>query len=118
VVNTLVDDIQEVTDTNLTLFSSIQQGPVGMLATIQNLGTNAIVYVFQEFDGTNWNNIGALGSPTNGALVPNQVVSMLLVSAYAQIRMQGYASGGSTLGFSISRFLNRSSGGPALLVSP
>lgn len=116
-MNTLVDDVQVVTDTDLTLFSTIQQGATNMLVILQNLGTNTITYVFQEFDGTSWNNVGALGSPTYGALIPSQVVPLQLVSSFAQVRLKGFASGGSTLGFSISRYLNRSSGGPAMLVS-
>ena len=116
-MNTLVDDVQTVTDTNLTLFSTIQQGATNMLVTLKNLGTNTITYVFQEFDGASWNNIGTIGSPTYGALIPGQVVLLQLVSSYAQVRVQGYASGGSALGFALSRYLNRSSGGPAMLVS-
>jgi len=116
-MNTLVDDIQEITDTDSTLFSTVQQGTTNMLVVLQNLGTNTITYVFQEFDGAAWNNVGTLGSPTYGTLIPGQIVPLQLVSNYAQIRLRGFASGGSTLGFSILRHLIRSSGGPAMLVS-
>jgi hypothetical protein len=116
-VNTFVDDIQIVTDVELVLFSTVQQGAVNALVNLQNMGTNTITYVFQEFDGISWNDMGSVGTPTNGTLIANQVLSFQLLSSYAQVRMQGYASGGSTLGFAFSRFFNRVSGGPIPLLT-
>jgi hypothetical protein len=116
-MNTFVDDNQVVGDTNATLFSTTQQGAVYALVNLQNAGANTITYTFQEFDGTSWNTIGLVGSVTNGTLIPNQVLSFLLTSSFAQVRMQGYASGGSTLIFSLSRFFNRTSGGPVPIMT-
>jgi hypothetical protein len=116
-MNTIVDDLQVVTDTQSVLFSLAQQGIVNVLTTLQNVGANPITYVFQEFDGANWYDIGSVGSPTNNSLQAGQSVSLILQSSYSQVRLQGFANGGSTLSFTLTRLLNRISGGAVPLLT-
>lgn len=170
-VNIFVDDTQPVTDVQAVLFSTIQQGGVNALVTLQNPGANPIVYDFQEFDGTSWDDMGvqwatgeaytpgqqvvhASGSPAvsnayvcliahtsgnfdadllagdwlllgaappyQGTLAAGQTVSFPLQTsnpAYTQAQLLGYATGGSVLVFSLSRFFSRTSGGAVPLLT-
>ena len=106
-----VADSQIVGETQGTLFSLLQSGPIQALVILKNSGVNTLNYDFQEFNGTSWNDLGAVGSILNNTLQPNQVVTLLVTSNYPQVQLIGNASGGAFLEFSVTRYFNRASGG-------
>ena len=94
-----------------------QQGAVNATVILSNDGTNTLIYDFQQSpDGFTWTDIQGFGNPLNNTLIPGQQVSVLVTSAYTQVRCVGSASGGSVLGFGISRYFNRISGGGCPLI--
>ena len=109
---TLADDTNAVASLDGTMFGMTQQGSVNAAVTLNNLGTSTITYHAQQSaDGFTWTEMSTIGTPLYNTLVPGQVVTVLVVSAYASVRFNASASGGSTLGFSILRYFNRSQGG-------
>jgi len=107
-----VTDSQIVGETLSTLFSMIQTGPVNALIILKNSGVNTMNYDFQEYNGTSWVDLGAQGSPLNNTLQANQVVMLQVQSNFPQVQLVGNASGGAFLEFAVTRYFNRSSGGP------
>ena len=106
-----VTDSQVVGETESTLFSTIQQGPVNMLVIMKNSGVNTMNYRFQDYEGTAWIDLGAAGTPLNNTLSPNQVITILVTSPFPQVQIVGNASGGAFLEFAVTRYVNRASGG-------
>jgi hypothetical protein len=104
-------DSQLVGETQSTLFSVLQSGPVQMLVIIKNSGVNTMNYRFQEFNGTSWVDLGTSGSDFYNTLSPNEVKIIKVASSFPQVQMVGNASGGAFLEFSITRYFNRASGG-------
>lgn len=104
-------DSQIVGETQSTLFSILQSGPVNALVVIKNSGVNTMNYRFQEFNGSAWVDLGASGSDFYNTLSVNEVKTLKLTSAYPQVQMVGNASGGAFLEFSVTRYFNRASGG-------
>lgn len=106
-----VTDSQLVGETQSTLWSVLQQGPVNMLVIIKNSGVNTMNYRFQEFNGSAWVDLGTSGSDYYNTLSVNEVKAFKVTSTYPQIQMVGNASGGAFLEFSVDRYFNRPSGG-------
>jgi hypothetical protein len=106
-----VTDGQVVGETEATLWSVIQQGPVAMLVIIKNSGVNTMNYRFQEYNGTAWVDLGASGTDYYNTLTAAQVRSFKVTSNYPQVRMVGNASGGAFIDFSVDRYYNRAAGG-------
>jgi len=83
----------------------MQQGPINVSIILKNTGDNNIDYNFQESsNGTTWYDI----SGSDGTLTPSglqQVTQTTLSSSLAMIRL--FASGDSTLEFSMSRYASR-----------
>jgi hypothetical protein len=104
-------DSQIVGETQSTLFSVMQSGPVNMLVIVKNSGVNTMNYRFQEFNGTSWVDLGASGSDYYNTLSVNEVKTLKVYSVYPQVQMVGNASGGAFLEFSVTRYFNRPSGG-------
>ena len=104
-------DSQIVGETQSTLFSILQSGPVNALVVIKNSGVNTMNYRFQEYNGSAWVDLGASGSDFYNTLSVNEVKTLKLTSAYPQVQMVGNASGGAFLDFSVTRYFNRASGG-------
>lgn len=113
----LVTDSQLVSEVQATLWSTLQTGPVYAMTILKNSGVNTMNYRFQEFNGTAWVDLGASGSDFYNTLSPNEVKYVKLSSSYPQIQMVGNASGGSFLEFSVTRYANRTSGGPIPILS-
>ena len=109
---TFVADGQTVGESVSTMFTVLQQGPVGMAVTLRNSGVNVLTYRWQEWTGTLWSDLGASGSPFYNTIMPGGVFSLQVTSSYPQVQLLGNASGGAFLDFSVSRFVQRSSGGP------
>ena len=105
------DDTQIVGETLSTLFSVIQQGPVSLLLILKNTGVNTLNYRIQNFNGNAWVDLGASGSDYYNTLAEDEVKSFKVTSSYPQVRVVGNASGGSSLDFSITRYVERASGG-------
>jgi hypothetical protein len=116
-VNIFVQDSQQVGETEAVLFEMIQQGPVGTLIQLRNAAVNTMNYRFQEFDGTNWTDMGSLGTDVNNTLSTSQVKQFKLTSGYPQVRCVGNASGGAILEFSVTRYATRASGGSLPVLS-
>lgn len=114
---THVTDSQVVGETEATLWSTIQQGPVYMLVIVKNSGVNTMNYRVQEFNGSSWVDLGASGSDFYNTLSPNEVRQFKISSTYPQVQMVGNASGGAFLEFSVQRYVNRASGGSIPLLS-
>jgi hypothetical protein len=95
----------------------IQQGPVDALFVMTNDGTNTINYVFQEWNGTSWDNLGQPGDPTYTTLSPGQVLAFVVSSNYPKVQLLANASGGSIIDFSASRFYVRTAGGALPMLS-
>lgn len=112
-----ITDEQIVGETVSTLFSVLQQGPVGMLIQIKNTGVNTMNYRFQEFDGSAWTDLGESGSDFYNTLTSNEVKSFKVVSSYPQVRMVGNASGGAFMSFDVLRHFERTSGGPVPILT-
>lgn len=104
-------DSQVVGETLSTLFSVLQQGPVAMTVIIKNTGVNTMNYRFQEYNGTSWVDLGASGTDYYNTLAEDEVKSFKVSSSYPQVRMVGNASGGAYLDFSVTRYVERQSGG-------
>ena len=107
----LNSDSQIVGESQSTLFSTMQQGPINMLVVIKNSGVNVMSYRFQEFNGTAWVDLGTSGSDYYNTLSVNEVKTLKVYSLYPQVQMVGNASGGAFLEFSVTRYFNRPSGG-------
>lgn len=106
-----VTDSQIVGETQSTLWSTLQQGPINMLVIIKNSGVNTMNYRFQEFNGSAWVDLGTSGSDYYNTLSVNEVKTIKVTSTYPQVQMVGNASGGAFLEFSVTRYFNRASGG-------
>lgn len=104
-------DSQLVGETQSTLFSTFQTGPVNMQVIIKNSGVNTMNYRFQEYNGTAWVDLGASGSEFYNTLSVNEVRVLVVTSDYPQVQLVGNASGGAFLEFSVTRYFNRPSGG-------
>lgn len=104
-------DSQIVGETQSTLWSVFQQGPINMLVVIKNSGVNTMNYRFQEFNGSAWVDLGTSGSDYYNTLSANEVRTLKVTSNYPQVQMVGNASGGAFLEFSVTRYFNRASGG-------
>lgn len=104
-------DSQIVGETQSTLWSVIQAGPVNMMVIIKNSGVNTMNYRFQEFNGSAWVDLGASGTDYYTTLMVNEVKTLKVTSSYPQVQMVGNASGGAFLEFSVQRYFNRASGG-------
>lgn len=110
-------DGQIVGESEATLFTMLQQGPMSGLIMLKNSGVNTMNYRFQEWNGSAWVDLGASGSDLYNTLSPNQVRQMLVESSYPQVQLVGNASGGSFLDFSVTRYANRTSGGSLPILS-
>jgi hypothetical protein len=106
-----VSDSQVVAETQGVLFTIIQPAPISVQLIIKNSGQNTMNYDFQEWNGTAWSDLGAVGTVLNTTLTPNQVTAITLTSSNSKIQMLGYASGGAFLEFSLKSYFNRQSGG-------
>jgi hypothetical protein len=111
-MNISVVDTQTIGESDSTIFSMLQQSPVVALLTLRNNGTNTMNYRFQQFNGTAWVDLGSLGTDVNNTLSPLQTRAVSVSSAYPQVRLLGYASGGTALEFAVLRYYERASGGP------
>ena len=115
---TFVTDTNSVAESDGTLFSMPQQGTVNASVILENLdAANTLVYHFQQFNGSVWSEMATIGNPLYNTLIPGQVAQVLVVSAYPQVRLNGSASGGATLGFSITRDFARTNGGAVPLMA-
>ena len=106
-----VTDGQLVGETESTMFTLLQQGPVNVLVIIKNSCVNTMSYRFQEFTGNGWNDLGASGTDFYSTLQPSEVKTFKLTSAYPQVQMVANASGGAFLDFSLTRYWNSAAGG-------
>lgn len=110
-MNIHITDSQIVGETQSTLWSTLQQGPINMLVIIKNSGVNTMNYRFQEYNGSAWVDLGSSGSDYYSTLSVNEVKAFEVASNYPQVQMVGNASGGAFLEFSVTRYANRASGG-------
>ena len=104
-------DGQVVGESQSVMFTLLQQGPVSALLFLKNSGVNTLNYDFQQFNGTSWVDLGAIGTDFQSTLMPNQVVDIQLDCTYPQVQLLANASGGAFLDFSVTRFYNRAAGG-------
>ena len=116
-MHTLCSDLQDVGETTSTLFTLLQSGPVEAAVTIKNNGANTMNYVFQEFNGSAWVDLGVLGTDFQNTLSPGEVKMFIVDSSYPHVRMQGSASGGAELDFAVTREFTRASGGAIPLLN-
>ena len=102
------------------LFDLVHQEPVKAYLTIENQGVNPISYILQEYNGTLWVDIDEQGTIFNDILPASGEDcnrGILLDSDYPAVRMLGSASGASILGFSLTRRVDRVSGGTLPILS-
>lgn len=116
-MNVVFTDSQVVGETQSTLFTLLIASPVNALIILKNSGVNTMNYDFQEYDGTEWDDLGAVGTPLNNTLQPNQVVTVQVQSSYPQVQLIGNASGGAFLEFAVMEYYNRASGGTVPLLN-
>lgn len=103
-------DSQIVGATSSTLFT-LSQAPSPISFVLQNTGVNILAYDFQtSSDNVNFTDIAPPGSPTNNTLLPGQITFITFTPSAPNVQCVGYASGGSTMEFAITSFLNRPSG--------
>lgn len=121
---TVVQDTETVPETGAIsgktqLFAMLQQGPITATIFIRNAGANQINYTFQEFNGTAWVDMGASGTEFNTTLASGSsgIRLIKLTSNFAQVRLIANATGGSTLDFTITRYVNRGSFGDVPILS-
>jgi len=121
---TVVQDTETVPETGAIsgktqLFEMLQQGPITATVLLRNAGANQINYIFQEFNGTSYVNMGASGTDFNNTL-PSGSTGIRLIkleSTYPKVRVIANATGGSTLEFVITRYVNRGSFGNVPILS-
>jgi hypothetical protein len=121
---TVIQDTEIVPETGsvsgkTVLFEILQQGPVSAAIFIRNAGANQINYIFQEFNGTTWVDLGVLGTDFNNSLAVGSLGTKLfkLTSVYARVRVIASATGGSTLDFTLTRYVVRTSFGGVPILS-
>jgi hypothetical protein len=121
---TLVQDTETVPESGgvsgkTVLFEILQQGPVSATIFIRNAGANQINYIFQEHNGTTWVDMGLAGTDFNNSLAVGSLGLKLfkLTSAFAKVRIIANATGGSTLDFTVTRYVVRGSFGGIPILS-
>lgn len=112
-----ISDDQAIGETDAQAFLMLQQGPVSAAMTLKNLGANTINYHFQQQISGTWSDITTLGTDMNNTLVAAQVRTIMVTSAYPQVRLMANASGGATLNFGLLRYSDRVSGGQLPLLN-
>jgi hypothetical protein len=116
-MNNIQSDNQSIGEVNAVAFSMLQPGATAAYVTMTNEGVNTINYDFQDFNGTTWNDLGPVGSPTYNTIMPGQTISVLVTSPNPQVQLLANASGGAILFFQVVRSSNRASGGQLPLIS-
>lgn len=123
-MNVTVSDTQTVPESGSIsgkslLFEMIQQSPTKALAILRNAGSNQIDYIFQDFDGSTWNNLDVAGTDLNNSLPAGSlgIKSIIVESTNAKVRLIASASGGSTLDFFITRYHSRADAGGIPILS-
>lgn len=106
-----VTDSQVVGETQATLFTIIQPAPIDAAIILKNSGVNTLNYDFQEWDGSAWDDMGAVGTDLNNTLQPDQTILVEVSSSNSKVQLIGNASGGALIEFSITRYFDRESGG-------
>lgn len=106
-----VTDSQIVGETLATLFTIVQPAPIDAAIILKNSGVNTMNYNFQEWTGSAWADLGAVGTDFNTTLQAGQQILVEVTSTNSKVQLLGNASGGALLEFSITRYFNRSSGG-------
>lgn len=121
---TVITDTEVVPETGpisgkTQLFSMLMQGPITSTILIRNSGANQINYTFQEFNGTTYVDMGTPGTDLNNTLVSGSLGIKLLMlnSIFSKVRIIANASGGSTLDFTVTRYVNRGSFGDIPILS-
>jgi hypothetical protein len=121
---TVITDTELVPDTGpisgkTQLFEMIQQGPITSTILIRNAGANQINYTFQEFNGTAYVDMGLVGTEFNTTLASGSTGIRLikLISNFPKVRLIANATGGSTLEFTVTRYVTRGSFGDIPLLS-
>jgi len=121
---TVVQDTETVPETGsvsgkTVLFEMLQQGPITATIFIRNAGANQIDYIFQEFNGTAYVDLGVSGTNFNNSLAVGSAgfKMFVLTSSYSKVRIIANASGASTLDFTITRYVNRGSFGGVPILS-
>lgn len=104
-------DSQVVGETQGVLFTIIQPAPIDCSLVVKNSGTNTMNYDFQEWNGSAWVDMGAMGTDFNNTLSPNEVKVIELSSSNSKIQLLGNASGGAFLDFALTTYFNRANGG-------
>ncbi len=115
-MNVFCQDHQIVGESSSTLFSMVQ-ATTQALITLQNTGANTINYRFQELVGSTWTDMDVQGTDLYNTLTAGQSRQLVLVSSESKVQLIGNASGSSTLDFTITRQLARSSGGALPLLN-
>ena len=116
-MNIHVTDSQEVAEVEHTLFEVLRSGPTDMMVILKNVGINTMNYRFQEHNGSEWEDMGLLGTDFYNTLMSRQVRTLKVNSRYSQVRLVGNASGGAIIEFSVTRDYERMSGGPIPILS-
>lgn len=106
-----ITDSQTVGETLATLFTIIQPAPIDAAIIVKNSGVNTINYIFQEWTGSSWQDLGPVGSDLNNTLQANQTILVEVASSNSKVQLIGNASGGALLEFSVTRYFDRASGG-------
>ena len=110
-------DSNVVGENESQLVEFYQSGPVQMAMFMTNAGANTLNYRFEEWTGTAWVAMGAVGSVYYNTLISGQTTSLLVNSSYGRVHLVGSASGGAILDFSVDRVFNRTSGGAMPILS-
>lgn len=105
----LLTDNQVVGETLATLFTL--KGQTDFTIILKNSGVNTMNYRIQEFDGTDWVDLGASGTDFYNTLMADQVRHVKVVASYPHVKIVGNASGGAFLEFSLMTEVNREDGG-------
>jgi len=116
-MNTNVQDVETVGETEATLFEMLHSGTVAACVTLENSGANTLNYHFEEFNGSAWADMSALGTDLNNTLSAAQVKAVVVSPSYPQVRLRGNASGGAELTFAVQRHYTRSAGGKLPLLN-
>ena len=116
-MNTNVQDVETVGETEATLFEMLHSGVTAALVTLENTGTNTMNYHFEEFNGSAWTDMASLGTDLNNTLTAAEVKAIKVSPSYPQVRLRGNASGGAELTFAVQRHYNRTAGGKLPLLN-
>lgn len=117
-MHVLIADFQNVGGTNAQIFELLQPTPVDSHIILHNAGSNTLLYTFYEYVAGNWIPLDEPNTDLNGSLAAGTRKNIQIAATYNRVKLEGAASGGTMVSFSIQRWADRQPGGTLPIISP